>query len=53
VEIAGRNRLWRTMAVDAITADPAYAGGDYTTQPAQGLRAAAGAAAALGAGVAR
>ena len=40
VEIAGRNRLWRTMAVDAITADPAYAGGDYTTQPAQGLRAA-------------
>ena len=40
VEIAGRNRLWRTMAVDAITADPAFAGGDYQTEPVQGLRAA-------------
>jgi homoserine O-acetyltransferase len=40
VEIAGRNRLWRTMAVDAITTDPTYAGGDYKDQPAQGLRAA-------------
>jgi homoserine O-acetyltransferase len=40
VEIAGRNRLWRSMAIDAITADPAYAGGDYTEEPSQGLRAA-------------
>jgi homoserine O-acetyltransferase len=40
VEIAGRNRLWRAMAVDAITSDPAWQGGDYTVQPAQGLRAA-------------
>ena len=39
-EIAGRNRLWRKMAIDAITADPSYRGGDYTTQPAQGLRTA-------------
>lgn len=40
VEIAGRNRLWRQMAIDAITSDPAYAGGDYQAQPAQGVRAA-------------
>jgi homoserine O-acetyltransferase len=40
VEIAGRNRLWRAMAVDAITSDPAYAGGDYKAEPAHGLRAA-------------
>jgi homoserine O-acetyltransferase len=40
VEIAGRNRLWRAMAVDAITSDPTYAGGDYKDEPLQGLRAA-------------
>ena len=40
VEIAGRNRLWRKMAIDAITADPAFNGGDYTAQPVQGLRTA-------------
>src|SRR5436190_21841242 len=39
-EIAGRNRLWRRMAIEAITADPAYMGGDYKAQPAQGLRTA-------------
>jgi len=39
-EIAGRNRLWRKMAMDAIRADPAWNGGDYTTQPLQGLRTA-------------
>ena len=31
--IAGRNRMWRTLAVGAITSDPAYNNGDYTTQP--------------------
>lgn len=41
VEIAGRNRLWRRMAIEAITSDPAYKGGDYTTQPVQGLKTAA------------
>lgn len=41
VEIAGRNRLWRKMSIDAIVSDPAYAGGDYTAQPVQGLRTAA------------
>ena len=40
VAIAGRNRLWREMAIDAIKADPAWKGGDYTAQPTQGLRAA-------------
>lgn len=41
VEIAGHNRMWRHMAVQAIRADPAWRGGDYDAQPAQGLRAAA------------
>ena len=41
VEIAGRNRMWRKMAVDAIKADPAWKGGAYTDQPAQGLRTVA------------
>lgn len=41
-EIAGRNRLWRRMAIDAVTSDPAYQGGEYRTQPIQGLRTAAG-----------
>ena len=42
VEIAGRNRLWRKMLMDAITTDPAWQGGDYTAQPIQGLRTAQG-----------
>lgn len=37
-EIAGRNRWWRKMSIDAIKADPAWNGGNYTAQPAQGLR---------------
>lgn len=40
-EIAGMNRMWRKASIDAIRADPAYAGGNYTAQPAQGLRTAA------------
>ncbi|WP_231733371.1 MULTISPECIES: alpha/beta fold hydrolase [unclassified Phenylobacterium] len=40
VEIAGRNRLWRKMAIDAVQADPAWKGGDYADQPVQGLRTA-------------
>ncbi|WP_369059525.1 alpha/beta fold hydrolase [Caulobacter sp. 73W] len=39
-EIAGRNRLWRKMTIDGITSDPAWNGGNYTTQPQQGLRIA-------------
>lgn len=38
--IAGRNRVWRKMAIDAIRADPAWRGGDYAAQPLAGLRAA-------------
>lgn len=38
--IVGRNRLWRSMLKDAITSDPAWMGGDYAEQPAQGLRTA-------------
>lgn len=38
--IVGRNRLWRTMLKDAIRSDPAWAGGDYTVQPVEGLRTA-------------
>ncbi|MBI3447403.1 MAG: alpha/beta fold hydrolase [Acidobacteria bacterium] len=40
VPIAGRNRLWRKMTMDAIREDPGYAGGDYTAQPGAGLRTA-------------
>jgi homoserine O-acetyltransferase/O-succinyltransferase len=38
-QIAGRNRMIRTMAMDAITSDPEYRDGQYTTPP-RGLRAA-------------
>jgi len=38
--IAGRNRVWRKMVMDAIRADPAWMGGDYEQQPIQGLRTA-------------
>jgi homoserine O-acetyltransferase len=40
VALAGRNRLWRKMSIDAIEADPAWNGGDYATQPMLGLRGA-------------
>jgi homoserine O-acetyltransferase/O-succinyltransferase len=33
-QIAGRNRMWRKMIIDSIRNDPAWKGGDYTTQPA-------------------
>jgi homoserine O-acetyltransferase len=39
-EIAGHNRMWRKAAVEGIRSDPAWAGGDYRTQPMQGLRTA-------------
>jgi homoserine O-acetyltransferase len=40
VEIAGLNRMWRQLAINGIEADPAWQGGNYRTQPTQGLRAA-------------
>ena len=33
VELAGRNRMWRYMAMQAIRDDPAWHNGDYTAQP--------------------
>lgn len=39
-EIGGRNRVWRRMSIDAIKADPAWNGGNYTGSPEQGLRTA-------------
>ncbi len=40
VEIAGRNRMWRKMTIDAIMLDPDWAGGAYAVQPQRGLRTA-------------
>ncbi len=40
VQIAGRNRMMRYMAIEAIRKDPAWMNGEYTTEPEQGLRAA-------------
>lgn len=39
-EIAGRNRWARKLAIELIRGDPAYNGGDYTSPPMSGLRAA-------------
>lgn len=38
VQIAGRNRLWRAMIIDAIRSDPAWRGGDYKEEPREALR---------------
>ena len=40
IEIAGLNRMWRQMLIDGIEKDPAWKGGNYTAEPAQGLRTA-------------
>jgi homoserine O-acetyltransferase len=40
VEIAGHNRMWRRMAVEGIRRDPAWAEGNYASEPIQGLRTA-------------
>ena len=40
VQIAGRNRIWRKMVMDAIRNDPEWKGGEYSTQPQQALRVA-------------
>ena len=40
VPIAGRNRVWRDLLITAITSDPDWRQGEYTSPPAQGLKAA-------------
>jgi len=40
VQIAGRNRMMRYMSIQGIKLDPAWKNGDYTTEPAEGLRLA-------------
>ena len=40
VQIAGRNRMMRYMAIQAIKHDPAWKDGDYKTEPVEGLRTA-------------
>jgi homoserine O-acetyltransferase len=40
LELAGRNRVWRKMAIDAIERDPAWNGGNYTKEPTLGLQGA-------------
>jgi homoserine O-acetyltransferase/O-succinyltransferase len=40
IEIAGRNRMWRYMAMQIIRDDPGWDNGNYTTEPLEGIRAA-------------
>jgi homoserine O-acetyltransferase/O-succinyltransferase len=40
VEIAGRNRVWRKMLMDAIRKDPDWNGGEYKDEPKEALRTA-------------
>lgn len=40
VQIAGRNRLWRKMLMDAIRSDSQWKNGEYTSQPQAALRTA-------------
>jgi homoserine O-acetyltransferase len=40
IQLAGLNRMWRQLLIDGIKADPAWAGGEYKTEPQQGLRTA-------------
>lgn len=40
VEIAGRNRMMRYMAIQDIKLDPAWQNGEYKTEPQDGLRGA-------------
>jgi homoserine O-acetyltransferase/O-succinyltransferase len=38
VQIAGRNRMWRKMVMDAIRDDPAWEKGEYKEEPKAGLQ---------------
>jgi homoserine O-acetyltransferase/O-succinyltransferase len=40
VELAGRNRMTRYIAIESIKNDPAWKNGEYTAEPVEGLRGA-------------
>jgi homoserine O-acetyltransferase/O-succinyltransferase len=40
IELAGRNRAWRYMAMQMIRKDPAWDKGNYATEPLEGIRGA-------------
>ncbi len=40
VALAGRNRMWRYMAISSIKNDPAWMGGEYKAEPLEGLTSA-------------
>jgi homoserine O-acetyltransferase/O-succinyltransferase len=42
VQIAGRNRLWRSLVIRAIRTDPEWQQGEYKSEPSSALRTAAG-----------
>jgi homoserine O-acetyltransferase len=42
VQIAGRNRLWRNLLIQAIRNDPEWQQGEYKSEPLSALRTAAG-----------
>ena len=42
VQIAGRNRVWRKLLIDAIRNDPEWRLGEYQSEPLGALRTAAG-----------
>jgi homoserine O-acetyltransferase/O-succinyltransferase len=42
VQIAGRNRLWRDLAIEAIRSDPQWQQGEYASEPLGALRTVAG-----------
>jgi homoserine O-acetyltransferase/O-succinyltransferase len=42
VQIAGRNRLWRNLVIQAIRTDPEWQQGEYKSEPSSALRTAAG-----------
>ena len=42
VQVAGRNRVWRALVMDAIRSDPQWLQGEYRSEPLGALRAAAG-----------
>lgn len=42
IAVTGRDRLWRSVIIDAIRSDPEWQQGEYTSEPLAALRTAAG-----------